>query len=184
MAAHILVKAGLAGIIGLLAYSPETAKPLSELAEVLLRSEREGSSLTPGERELIASYVSSRNDCTFCCNSHSAAAAAHFDGNLEFVQTVVKDPEKAPISEKMKALLNIAGKVQISGKEVKQTDIERARAANATDTEIHDAVLTSAAFCMYNRYVDGLGTDCSCDPKDYIKMGESMAHNGYVNFKK
>jgi len=58
----------------------------------------------------------------------------------------------------MKALLAIAGKVQKGGKHVTAEDVERARSHGATDKEIHDTVLIAAAFCMFNRYVDGLDT--------------------------
>jgi alkylhydroperoxidase family enzyme len=59
---YIPLPENLPGIIGLLDFRPETAKPLSELANVLLHGPN---SLSPGERELIASYVSARNACLF-----------------------------------------------------------------------------------------------------------------------
>ena len=128
---------------------------MRELAEVLLRAP---STLTSGEREMIAAFVSSRNDCAFCHASHRAAAAHHLVGNYELVDAVKRDPQTAPITNKLKALLTIAGKVQQGGKQVTGADIERARVEGATDLEIHDTVLIAAAFCMYNRYVDGLAT--------------------------
>jgi uncharacterized peroxidase-related enzyme len=170
----------LAGILSLFAFSPETARPMRELAEVLLQRE---SSLTRGERELIAAYVSKLNRCTFCMSSHAAACIAHYEGDTDFVSTVLANPEAAPISEKLKALLNIAAKVQLLGSAVSQADIDRARNAGATDKEIHDTVLIAAAFCMYNRYVDGLATVAPTDPEIYAKMGQSMAQNGYIREK-
>lgn len=152
---HIRLPEGLPGILGPMAYKPETAKPLNELAEILLRGPN---SLTPGERELIATYVSSKNDCFFCQTVHGAVAAYHLKGDEALVLETKKNPEIAGISGKLKALLTIAGKVQTSGKQVRSEDIERARKEGATDCEIHDTVLIAAAFCMYNRYVDGLAT--------------------------
>ena len=61
------------------------------------------------------------------------------------------DFENAAVSNKLKALLGIAGKVQQGGKAVSTKDVERARNEGATDLEIHDTVLIAAAFCMYNR---------------------------------
>jgi len=90
------------------------------------------------------------------------------------------DYESAPVSSKLKALLNIAGKVQQGGKNVTNDDVTRARAAGATDTEIHDAVLIAAAFCMFNRYVDGLATLTPTDHAAYDQMGQRMAKQGYV----
>jgi uncharacterized peroxidase-related enzyme len=160
-----------------MAYRPETAKPLRELAEVLLRGPN---TLTSGEREMIATFVSARNDCQFCQASHRAAAAHHLDGNYPLVDAVRHDYQAAPISPKLKALLAIAAQVQQGGKQVTSADIERARAEGATDREIHDTVLIAAAFCMYNRYVDGLATWTPTEHDVYDQMGHRMAHEGYV----
>jgi uncharacterized peroxidase-related enzyme len=150
---------------------------MRELAEILLRGP---STLTSGEREMIATFVSHRNECDFCQLSHRAAAAHHLDGNYELVDAVQRDAEGAPISSKLKALLAIAGKVQQDGKLVAAADVERARSAGATDLEIHDAVLIAAAFSMFNRYVDGLATFTPKDPAAYDAMGRRMAKEGYV----
>ncbi len=172
---HIALPEGLPGISAGFAFRPETAKPMRELAHILLH---EPGTLTPGERELIATFVSARNDCYFCQTSHGAAAAAHL-GSEEVVQKVKIDLENAPVSAKLKALLNIAGKVQSGGKNVSEEDIARARALGATDLEIHDTVLIAAAFCMYNRYVDGLATWQPQDPSLYVQMGKRLAEHGY-----
>ena len=174
--AHISLPEGLPGISGGFAFRPETAKPMRELAHVLLH---EPSSLTPGERELIATYVSSQNNCHFCQASHGAAAASHMGGD-DVVMRVKTDFESAPVSPKLKALLAIAGKVQRDGKLVTTEDVERARREGAVDLEIHDTVLIAAAFCMYNRYVDGLGTLQPQDPEMYAQMGQHLAENGYL----
>lgn len=173
--AHINLPDGLPGISGGFAFRPETAKPMRELAHFLLH---EPNSLTPGERELIATYVSSQNDCYFCQTSHGAAAACHL-GDAEVVKQVKTDFQRAPVTPKLKALLAIAGKVQQGGKLVTADDIEQARARGATDIEIHDTVLIAAAFSMYNRYVDGLGTWQPHDEAMYADMGRHLAENGY-----
>ncbi len=178
---HIKLPEGLHGIRGAMAFRPETAKPLNELVEVLLHAPN---SLTPGERELIATYVSSQNDCYFCQTVHGAIAAAHLDGNEELVRCVKMDFFNADISEKLKALLVIAGKVQKGGKHVTTADVEAARALGATDIEIHDTVLIAAAFCMYNRYVDGLDTWQPHDEELYRQRGKKTAKEGYVTMSK
>jgi uncharacterized peroxidase-related enzyme len=175
--AYIPTRNDLPGIRGLFAFRPETAKPLSELVEILLHEE---STLSPGERELIATYVSSQNDCRYCQTIHGATAAAHLDGHEELVRSVKLDFEQAEVSPKLKALLAIAGKVQKGGKQVLPEDIARARAEGATDLEIHDTVLIAAAFCMYNRYVDGLGTWAPDGMEWYRDRGRKVADHGYV----
>jgi uncharacterized peroxidase-related enzyme len=129
---------------------------------------------------MIAAFVSSRNDCHFCQASHSAAAAHHLGGNYSTVDAVKRDFQTAPVSAKLKALLAIAAKVQEGGGHVTTGDVERARVEGASDVEIHDAVLIAAAFCMFNRYVDGLATLTPVDPAAYDEMGRRMAEQGYV----
>src|SRR3984885_9413470 len=165
---HISLPEGLPGISSGFAFRPETAKPRRELAHVLLHGPN---TLSPGERELIATYVSSQNDCYFCQSSHGAAAAAHLTQNPAIVELVKHDFLDAPISDKLKALLAIAGQVQQGGKHVTTQAVDAARKQGATDLEIHDTVLIAAAFCMYNRYVDGLGMWQPTDPEMYAQMG-------------
>jgi uncharacterized peroxidase-related enzyme len=174
---HIPLTEGVPGILGPMLFRPETAKPLNELAEVLLR---EPNSLSRAERELIATYVSSQNDCFFCQTIHGAVAAHHLEGDEALVFETKRNPEKAPISAKLKALLAIASKVQKGGKHVTSQDIEAARQQGATDIEIHDTVLIAAAFCMYNRYVDGLATWAPQDPELYRQPAARLAQEGYV----
>jgi uncharacterized peroxidase-related enzyme len=148
---------------------------MRELAHILLH---QPSSLAPGERELIATLVSSRNHTYFCEASHGAAAAAHL-GDAAVVEQVKHDFYGAPVSPKLKALLAIAGKVQQDGKLVTKADVEAAKKLGATDLEIHDTVLIAAAFSMYNRYVDGLGTWQPRNPDMYVRMGKHLAEEGY-----
>jgi uncharacterized peroxidase-related enzyme len=174
---HIAVPEGIPGIRSLFAFRPEVAAPISALADVLLHAP---SSLTRGERETIAAYVSALNDCAFCHNSHAAVASCHHGDEGAIVASVVADPEQAPVSPKMKALLAIAARVQRSGREVRETDIARARGEGATDIEIHDTVLIAAAFCMFNRYVDGLGALTPTDLAGYRDRARYVAEHGYA----
>src|SRR5215217_7797651 len=126
---YIDVPGDLPGIRALLAFRPEMAEPLGALANALLHAPN---SLTRGERELIAAYVSSLNACTFCWRSHAAVAACHL-GDETLVESVIASPEHANISDKMKALLAVAARVQLSGRMVSPEDIARARSSGASD---------------------------------------------------
>jgi uncharacterized peroxidase-related enzyme len=161
--------------VGLLTFRPETAGPIGDLANTLLRAPN---SLTRGERELIAASVSSGNECQFCASSHSAVAAREL-GDGALVEQVVANAAAAGIPAKMRALLHIADRVRVSGKAVVPEDIAAAREAGASDVEIHDTVLIAAAFCMMNRYVDGLGTFAPDDPSGYAEAAEMIVANGY-----
>lgn len=169
--AHINIDESIPGIRSLVIFRPETGKHLYELAQVLLRDE---SPLLQAERELIAAYVSHRNGCMFCRNSHAAAARCLFGAAQHTVDAVLVDVEQAEIPSKLKALLNIAGKVQQSGKSVQPDDIQRARKEGANDREIHDTVLIAATFSMFNRYVDGLASFTPDNSMTYEEMGKRM----------
>lgn len=172
---YIPLEQHLPGVTGLLEYSKETAAPIRELTQILLRGP---STLTEGERELIATVVSHRNQCTFCTTAHTAAANILL-GEEETSARVKQDIITAPVSEKMKALLTIAAQVQQSGKSVRTESVQKAKEAGATDIEIHDTVLIAALFCLYNRYVDGLATVTPTDPAFYKGLGERLKNNGY-----
>lgn len=159
-----------------MAFRPETAEPLSMLAEVLLRDEEGLSRL---DRELIATYVSYLNDCFYCHTSHGEIACIYANNDRALIDQVRNDFTKAAISDKLKSLLVIAAKVQQNGKAVLTSDIENARQTGATDRDIHDTVLIAALFCMYNRYVDGLATITPTDLNSYPIRARQVAENGY-----
>ena len=176
---HITLPEGLPGIRGPMAFRPETAAPLNQLAEVLLRGE---STLTRGEREVIGTYVSALNDCFFCQNAHGGLAQHYLQCDMAFIDQIKRDPASTTISDKLKALLAIAGSVQQGGKHVTTGQIDAARRHGATDREIHDTVLIAAAFCMFNRYVDGLGTWAPPDRQFYVERAPRRAEEGNANY--
>ena len=173
--AYIELNNRLPGITGLLENRTDTAAPIRVLTQILLRGEN---TLTEMERELIATIVSYRNQCHYCTKAHAATVIA-LGGSQELLDKVYHDLEHAPLSEKIKALLVIASKVQEIGKAVLPVHITRAKNAGATDREIHDTVLIAALFCLYNRYVDGLGTFCPEDPAYYEKLAGRLTTIGY-----
>jgi uncharacterized peroxidase-related enzyme len=176
---NISLPDGYPGIRSLFMYSPQTALPLNHLVQTILHDEAT-STLTPGERELIATYTSSLNSCKYCANTHGAIAQYQLGNKPDIVKQVRTDPDHAEISDKLKALLKIAAKVQKDGRTVTTGDIDFAKQNGATEKEIHDTVLITAAFCMYNRYVDGLATWCPDDPAIYDAIGQQRSKEGYM----
>lgn len=175
---HITLPEDMPGITAGFAFRPETAKPMRELAHVLLHTSG-NPGFTTRDRELVAAFVSSRNDCYFCQSSHTAAAIYLNGGRPDLVESVCRDYKKAAISEKLRALLAIAEQVQVDGKRVTSPLVDAARQHGASDLDIHDTVLIAAAFCMYNRYVDGLQTWQPRNDEMYAAMGKQMAEEGY-----
>jgi uncharacterized peroxidase-related enzyme len=172
---YIPLEEHLPGITGLLEYDKIAAAPIRELTQILLRGE---STLTEGERELIATVVSAGNQCKFCTEAHTAAADILL-GENETAQQVKTNIATAQVNDKMKALLTIASMVRKSGKAVTKEAIDKAKAEGATDIEIHDTVLIAALFCLYNRYVDGLATFTPANPAFYKSLGERITTHGY-----
>jgi uncharacterized peroxidase-related enzyme len=180
--AHIILPDKLPGIMGLLETYPKTAKPLLQLAQTLLGS---SNGLQKWEREFIAAYVSWLNKCNFCYSSHRAASEAAKGVEFGSFRPFFEESEDAPneykyLSPMLRALLGIAQKVQEGCVKIDDKIIEEARAAGATDSVIHDAVLIAAAFCMCNRYVDCLAThSLPSNHPSYWEMGVRMASQGY-----
>jgi uncharacterized peroxidase-related enzyme len=174
--AHIKLPDGAPGIVGPLMAYPDSAKHLTGLAQSVLRGP---SSLTEAEREIIAAFVSSGNECYFCMTSHAAAARHLLGDNCRLVDEVLSNPATSGLSDKLRVLLSIAGKVRRDGRLLTEEDVADARAAGADDQAIHDTVLIAAMFCMYNRYVDGLATWTPRDPALYDEMGVRLATQGY-----
>jgi uncharacterized peroxidase-related enzyme len=171
----------LPGIRGLVTYRPDAGEHLYALAQMLLSTD---STLSRAERELIAAYVSSLNECKFCTQSHAAASRFAYKEKRSIVDDVLRQGRSDHLDSKMNLLLEIAGKVQQSGRLVSENLIHANRATGATDLEIHDTVLIAAVFCMFNRYVDGLQTFTPTESEIYAQMGEHMVTNKYQFPKK
>jgi uncharacterized peroxidase-related enzyme len=175
---YISQNTDLPGIIGLMNYRTDTGKFIAEFTEMLLRGD---SPLTRGEREVISTYVSLLNGCNFCRAAHESIARKVLAEESNLVDIIYHDLDSANISEKLKILLKIAAKVQKSGHDVTADDIQQAKLQGATDREIHDTVLISAAFCMFNRYVDGLSAATPEDPSVYEQISAQIVKSGYVS---
>ena len=174
--AHIPIDETLPGMRSLLAYHPAIAPVLTGLMRVMMRRKN---GLQPGERELIAAYISNLNHCTSCENIHSAITCHLFELNELELNTIKKDFNAAAISNRLKALLSIVEKIQRGGSYVTALDIENAKSKGCTDREIHDTVLIAALFCMFNRYIDGLGLESHDTSETLNERGRHLAQEGY-----
>ncbi len=175
--AHINLPEGVPGILGPMMAYPKTAKPMNELAELLLRQET--ATFSKADRETIASYVSFLNQCVFCSETHGAVADVYWEQKGKARQLWSKDNWNQ-IPQKLQSLLGIAQKVQSDARSLTAEDINTAKSLGATETDIHDTVLISAAFCMFNRYVDGLAT--MAPPRQhpaYEDAGRRLSTVGY-----
>jgi uncharacterized peroxidase-related enzyme len=174
---HIALPIDVPGIRGPLAFRPDAAKHLLGLAETILR---QPASLESGERETIAAWTSYLNGCAFCMKSHAAAARAWLGAERSTaLDHLLATEDASGFTPKMQALLALSRALQGCVLGVTPEHVERARAAGAGDQDIHDTVLITAAFCMYNRYIEGLGTRQAAD-HEYEPMGRRLRDQGYA----
>ena len=110
----------------------------------------------------------------------STLSRAELPGGMVLVEQVRADATSAPVSAKLRTLLAIAAATQQGGLSVSAELVAQARAAEATDLEIHDTVLIAAVFCMFNRYVDGLATVAPEDPALYAAGARRLIKDGYL----
>ena len=175
--AHITLPVDVPGIRGPLSFRPDAARHLLGLAETILR---QPASLEPGEREVIAAWTSWLNGCRFCTKSHAAAARAWLGSERSVaLDRLLDGGDASGFTPKMQSLLDISRALQANVLGVSTDLIARARSAGANDQDIHDTVLITAAFCMYNRYVEGLGTR-EAPEHEYEPMGRRLRDQGYA----
>lgn len=163
------------GMRSLLAYYPAIAKPLTGLMKLLMRSE---SGVDKSESELIATYVSGLNHCKACEDIHGTVAY-HLNERNEQTLRELKDNQPVSVSARLKSLLELAANVQESGLNVSSNLIEKLKSNGCSDREIHDAVLITALFCMFNRYIDGLGIKSNDTLFSLNERGKHIAEYGY-----
>ena len=176
---HIALPPNKPGMVALGAYRPDVYSRIASLANLLLHESNPYSTLSLGDRELIATYVSSLNNCNYCQAAHGSVAAAHLQ-DPKLVEGVKANFETSALTPKMKSLLRIAGLVQRSGKDVSKSAVESAKREGASDMDVHDSVLIASMFCMFNRYVDGLDTEIPSDMAAFASRGAVIAEKGYI----
>jgi uncharacterized peroxidase-related enzyme len=175
--AFITLPTDAPGIRGPMNFRPDAAQHLLGLAETILRAP---ASLSQAERETIATWTSHLNGCKFCTKSHAAAARAWLGTERSAdLDHLLATGDARRFGVKMEALIQICTALQSCVLGVKPEHIARARAAGASDSDIHDTVLITAAFCMYNRYVEGLGTHEPAEDA-YEPMGRMLKEHGYA----
>lgn len=132
---------------------PATARPLLEFHELIMRGP---SPFTPGERELIAAYVSGVNACAYCHGVHTVTAEA-FGLAPGVLTAALADLDSAPVDAKLKPVLAYVGKLTRAPSTMVESDVDAVSAAGWDERALHDAVLVCALFNFMNRMVEGLG---------------------------
>lgn len=154
--------------------NPEASRHLLAYHETILRGP---SPLSPGERELIAAFVSALNVCTYCHGVHAATAEA-FGVDASLIESMVADAETAPVSSKFKPLLQFIRKLTLTPARMIKKDADAVFSAGWDERALHDAICVAALFNFMNRYVDGHGLALAS--ADLTKRGEGLMRDGYA----
>ena len=175
----------LPGIIVAMNLSPTLAGPLRALANALLVDEFPGSTLRRGERELLATATSAGNDCFYCMDTHGAFAAELLRRDqapeVETLIDSIKGGELSKLDAKLSALATMARRVAREPRSLDRDHVARAKAAGATDGDVQLTILIAAAFCMYNRMVDGLRARTPANVAAYEARAREIADYGYAD---
>jgi uncharacterized peroxidase-related enzyme len=171
------------GILAAMHLAPALATHLRGFADALLVEDYPGSTISRAERELIATAVSAGNDCFYCMDSHGAFASELLSrddaAGVAALVDGIKLGTSAGVSPKLAALLEIARGVQRNPRAVMRSEVEGALAAGATGADTQLAVLIAAAFCMYNRMIDGLRAPTPPSAEAYRHRASQIADHGY-----
>jgi uncharacterized peroxidase-related enzyme len=159
----------------LFAFKPAATDHLLRFTQAVMRGP---SPLSPGLRELIAAYTSASNQCAYCRDSHSGAAAELLHDDA-LVRGVIENLETAPLPESEKALLRFVRRVTLSSSQIRQEDVEALHAHGWSDEAIYDAITVSALFNFYNRWVHAAGVN-PLPPEVHRQRGRSLAERGYL----
>lgn len=165
------------GISHLLNLYPDSGKVLRDLTHQLLVKP---SPLSRLEREIIASRVSMFNNCEFCHESHKHIALALCPGieSPSKVMELCTHPSLLPHSTRLFHLDVVARYTQSNGDKFHGAIATALQDKHLTPHEVHDCVLVSAAFCMYNRYVSCLNPT-PATPSQYRESALHIAQHGY-----
>ena len=153
---------------------PETYAPLARVTQAIMRGD---SPFTPGERELIASYVSGLNACQYCAGGHAAAAEA-FGINEGFLGRLLEDVDGSGVDERLKPVLAYVKKLTLTSSRMTQADADAVYAAGWEEKALHDAIAVCCMFNFMNRLVDGHGV--AADPEVFGERGKRHKELGYL----
>jgi uncharacterized peroxidase-related enzyme len=134
------------------------------------------SPLSHGLRELIGTFVSSRNQCGFCSCAHAPVAAELL--GKELVDEVLRDPETSRLDQAHKELFRYVGKLAENPALVGAPDVDRLKRAGWSEEAIYDALTVASLFKFYNTWNNGSGVQ-AMNAADYAHSGSRLITLGY-----
>ena len=140
------------GIASVFANNKVRARPMRELRKQIMRGP---SPLSVGERELIAAFVSTLNQCEFCAGGHTALAARTVD--VRVLDELIANIDTAAISDRLKPIFRFVKKLTEAPSRIVQADVESIHAAGWEESAVEDAIAVCSLFNMLNRIANGYG---------------------------
>ena len=140
------------GIAAVFAHNKVLGRSMRQLRQQIMRGP---SPLSVGERELIAAFVSTLNQCDFCASGHTALAAKTFDRTV--IDELIANIDTAAVSERLKPIFRLAKKLTEAPSRIVQADVESILAAGWEETAVEDAIAVCSLFNMLNRIANGCG---------------------------
>jgi uncharacterized peroxidase-related enzyme len=142
------------GILKCFATHPPLLEHMMALSESLIFSE---GFLTRRHKEMIATLVSSQNDCAYCADSHGFMLRMN-GGSAETLCAIQENKLRSPsLSEAEQALLTFVEKINGNSQAIGPADILSIREAGWDDAQIAEAIHVAALFATFNRVVNAFG---------------------------
>jgi uncharacterized peroxidase-related enzyme len=154
--------------------NPKLFRAWVEVEEIVMRGP---SRFSPGERELMAAYVSALNSCNYCYGSHLEAACA-FGVDATVLEKLVENFESAPMTPKLRPVFAFLEKLTLHPSRIIQADAEAVFSAGWDEKSLQDAILVCCCFSFMNRLADGHGLPA--DSSKFVERGRRHADKGYL----
>ena len=135
------------------------------------------SPLSPGERELIAAFVSGVNSCRYCHGTHSLVARA-FGVDETVLATSLDSIEVAPVDGRLKPILRYVRKLTETPSRMTAADAAAVYEAGWSDEALLYAIAVCAYFNNMNRLVEGAGILGNME--DYSNAARRLVDDGYL----
>ncbi len=153
--------------------NPEAGRALIAFHSAVLRND---TALTAAHKELIAAYVSGLNACSYCHGVHRETAIA-FGVDEGLIESLLADPERAPVEPRLRPLLAYALKLTLEPARMVAADANAVFEAGWSERDLHDAVLTVCLFNFMNRLLEGHGVKGT--QALFEERGRALARDGY-----
>jgi uncharacterized peroxidase-related enzyme len=142
------------GILTCFATHPPLLEHMLGLAQSMLFTD---GALDRANKEMLATFVSSRNRCEYCADSHGHSLRMSGGSTGMLAAAITCDVHSELIDSAQSALLVFVQKVTDDSQSITPVDIQALRTAGWSDLQIAEAIHLAALFACFNRVVNAFG---------------------------